>query len=429
MRFGMALFLFFGALGAVASAASEPAPVPDPATHTVTVFHWWTSPSEAAALDALVAAFESRHPELSVEPTNAGRGTAAILPVLTERAAANQAPEATLAHGGYSPDSLIAAGLLSPVDDVWTAEKLEAVIPAAIREMVRRDGHYYVVPLGIHRDNVLWYNQPLLAKHGIDPATLTTWEALFQAARKLQQGGVEAPIQIGATWTVVHVFACMMASQGIAGYEDWANGRIREAGDARVRTAFELLAKYVGLANKDHVDLDWDVAIGRVASGEAAFAIMGDWANAVFQHAGLQLDEDYGARLVPGTEGMYGVTLDGFARPARLAQPQNAERWLRLAASRDGQDVFNTRKGSIPARTDADVARYGAYQRAAIEDFKRARLLFPGFGTAMPDAYQAEMQTVMNAFLADRDVRRAEEALAAASQRVAGSYTRVWALK
>jgi glucose/mannose transport system substrate-binding protein len=423
----MALFLFLSAAGA--HAASEAAPAPHPAAQTLTVFHWWTSPSEAAALDALVAAFESRHPGLSVEPTNAGRGTAAILPVLKERAAANGGPDATLAHGGYSPDSLIAANLLSPVDDVWAAENLEAVIPAAIRDMVRSDGHYYVVPLGIHRDNVLWYNQPLLARHGIDPATLTTWEALFQAARKLRQGGVEAPIQIGATWTVVHVFACMMASQGIVGYEDWANGRIREAGDARVRRAFALLAEYVGLANEDHVDLDWDVAIGRVAKGEAAFAIMGDWANAVFQHAGLELDEGYGARVVPGTEGMYGVTLDGFARPARLAHPQNAERWLRLAASREGQDAFNTRKGSIPARTDADVARYGAYQRRAIEDFESARLLFPGFGTAMPDAYQVEMSTVINAFLAEPDVRRAEEALAAATQRVAASHTRVWALK
>jgi glucose/mannose transport system substrate-binding protein len=427
MRPWMALFAFLAV--ADASAASEPASAPDPARHTVTVFHWWTSPSEAAALQALVTAFESRHPGLSVEPTNAGRGTAAILPVLAKRAAANDAPDATLAHGGYSPQSLIAAGLLSPVDEVWTAENLEAVIPAAIRDMVRTEGHYYVVPLGIHRDNVLWYNRPLLERHGIDPATLTTWEAFFQAARKLRQGGVEAPVQIGATWTVVHAFACMMASQGIAGYEDWANGRLREPGDARVRRAFELLAEYVGLANEDHVDLDWDVAIGRVARGEAAFAIMGDWADAVFQHAGLELDADYGARLVPGTEGIYGVTLDGFARPASLPHPQNAERWLRLAASREGQDVFNTRKGSIPARTDADAKLYGAYQRRAIDDFKRARLLFPGFGTAMPDAYQAEMTAVMNTFLADRDVRRAEEALAAATKRVAASYSRLWDLK
>ncbi|MGH3646105.1 MAG: hypothetical protein ACRDTM_02860 [Micromonosporaceae bacterium] len=37
--------------------------------------------------------------------------------------------------------------------------------------------------------------------------------------------------------------------------------------------------------------------------------------------------------------------------------------------------AFNTRKGSIPARSDADPADYPAYQRAAIADFKRLRLV------------------------------------------------------
>jgi glucose/mannose transport system substrate-binding protein len=37
--------------------------------------------------------------------------------------------------------------------------------------------------------------------------------------------------------------------------------------------------------------------------------------------------------------------------------------------------AFNTRKGSIPARSDADPADYPAYLRAAIADFKRLRLV------------------------------------------------------
>jgi hypothetical protein len=37
--------------------------------------------------------------------------------------------------------------------------------------------------------------------------------------------------------------------------------------------------------------------------------------------------------------------------------------------------AFNTRKGFIPARSDADPADYPAYQRAAIADFKRLSLV------------------------------------------------------
>jgi glucose/mannose transport system substrate-binding protein len=41
-------------------------------------------------------------------------------------------------------------------------------------------------------------------------------------------------------------------------------------------------------------------------------------------------------------------------------------------ASVEGQQAFNTRKGSIPARSDADPADYPAYQRAAIADLQAA---------------------------------------------------------
>jgi glucose/mannose transport system substrate-binding protein len=402
--------------------------VPNASGPRLSFYHWWTSPSEAAALDGLVGVFKGRYAGVRVEPMVAGRGTAAILSVLETRRQAGDPPEAVFAHGGYSPEPLVRAGLLSPVDDVWASEKLDAVIPPVIREMSRSGGRYYVVPLGIHRDNVIWYNKPLLDRHGIDPATLTTWDTFFAAAGKLRAAGVDSPIQMGETWTAAHAFACIVAGQGLAGYEDWANGKIRKPGDPRLASALGLLKEYVGYANRDHARLGWDAAIARVVKGEGAFSIMGDWADGVFQQADREFGKDYGALLVPGTAAMYGVTFDGFARPAGLADNKASDRWLGLVASHEGQDAFNTRKGSIPARTDADVARYTSHQRAAIHDFRSATLLFPGLGTAMPDTYQAELQAILAAFLTDLDVENADMALAAAASRAHASYTRAWSL-
>lgn len=63
-------------------------------------------------------------------------------------------------------------------------------------------------------------------------------------------------------------------------------------------------------------------------------------------------------------------------RPAQDApNAAGANGWLKTVASVEGQQAFNTRKGSIPARSDADPADYPAYQRAAIADFKRLRLV------------------------------------------------------
>jgi glucose/mannose transport system substrate-binding protein len=403
-------------------------PAPNAPGPRLSFYHWWTSPSEAAALDGLVGVFKGRYSDVMVQPMVGGRGTAAILPLLETRARAGDPPEAVFAHGGYSPEPLVRAGLLSPVDDVWTAEALEAVMPPVIREMSQSRGRYYVVPLGIHRDNVVWYNKSLLARHGIDPATLTTWDAFFAAARKLRAAGVDAPVQMGETWTAAHAFAGIVASQGLAGYEDWVNGKIRKAGDPRLASALSVFKEYIGYANRDHARVGWDAAIERVVKGEGAFSIMGDWADGVFRQAGREFGNDYGALLVPGTAGMYGVTLDAFARPAGLTHKAPSDHWLGLVASREGQDTFNTRKGSIPARTDADVARYAAYQRSAIHDFRAAKLLFPGLGTAMPDTYQAELQTTLAAFLADLDVKKADEALAQAAIRAGAGYTRTWSL-
>ena len=81
----------------------------------------------------------------------------------------------------------------------------------------------------------------------------------------------------------------------------------------------------------------------------------------------------------------YGVTVDAFLQTHNSPSPANSDYWMRVAASREGQDAFNSLKGSIPARTDPDVSRYDTYQRSAIADFKAARL-YPSVGAVAPAA-------------------------------------------
>ena len=214
-----------------------------------------------------------------------------------------------------------------------------------------------------------------------------------------------------------------MASQGTAAYQDWVNGKIGSASDPRIIQALGALKRYVGLANRDYAGLDWLVALRRVAAGQSAFYWMGDWANGEFRATGLVYGKDYGVIAAPGTNGLYGVSIDAFVKPLGIAQSENANRWLRVATSREGQDAFNAHKGSIPARRDPNLARYDAYQRWAIASFKQSRP-YPYVGAALPATYVRTLSAVLEAFLADGDVRRAAEALAAATANSA--FTRVW---
>jgi glucose/mannose transport system substrate-binding protein len=397
----------------------------------LTFFHWWTSPSESSALGALVKLFSEKYPDVTVvsapAPPN-GRGMA-LFPIIKRFAAAKQAPDAFQMHAGYASQVFFDGGLLAPIDDLWAMDKLEDVIPPMIRDMNKFEGHYYSVPVNVHRTNVIWYNKPLLDKHKIDPATLTTWDAFFKAAQALKAEGVPAPIQMGPLWTATHVFECILASLGPEAYEDWINGRMTASDDPRLVEAFQTFAKYLSLVNKDHNEIEWDKAIKRVMSGEGAFCTMGDWANGEFRFAGMKYGKDYGTILVPGTKGLYGLDVDTFQHPRGIAEPTNSARWLRLAASREGQDAFNPFKGSIPARTDADVTRYDPYQRTAIADLKTARTLYPSTGSAIPEVVNSRLNETMAAFMADQDVPKAAAGLASTISKLSAKYSRHWSLK
>ena len=65
-----------------------------------------------------------------------------------------------------------------------------------------------------------------------------------------------------------------------------------------------------------------------------------------------------GLRLAaaPGNDGIYQMLSDSFGLPKDVKNRDAALNWLKVCGSKDGQDGFNPPKGSIPARTDADMS-------------------------------------------------------------------------
>jgi glucose/mannose transport system substrate-binding protein len=49
---------------------------------------------------------------------------------------------------------------------------------------------------------------------------------------------------------------------------------------------------------------------------------------------------------------------DSFGLPKGAPNREAAGEWLTLAASQEGQDAFNPKKGSIPSRLDGHRALY-----------------------------------------------------------------------
>ena len=127
--------------------------------------------------------------------------------------------------------------------------------------------------------------------------------------------------------------------------------------------------RLLGYANTDRDSLDWQDATQRVASGQAAFTVMGDWALMAFGEPGATPPEHIVWSPVPGTDATFDLVIDAFTLPVGAEHPEAARSWLTTVASAQGQTVFSNAKGSLPARSDLGAATLGTYQRAALDSF------------------------------------------------------------
>jgi glucose/mannose transport system substrate-binding protein len=270
-----------------------------------------------------------------------------------------------------------------------------------VLEIVSANGHYWSVPVNIHRANVLWYNKKLFADNSLQaPAT---FDDFFKVADALKAKGITA-LALGdkEPFASGHLFeAVLVGTLGADGYSGLWTGKTKWD-DAKVTDALNTTKKMLGYINSDHSALTWDQANDLLIQGKAGMTIMGDWVDADYK---AKKFTDYGWANSPGTKGLYDALSDTFALPKNAKNRANAIDWLKLAGSREGQDAFNPLKGSIAARNDADKNLYDDYQKAAIADFQSNELL-PSVvhGAAAKESWVTDFVNTMNAFSGKKDV-------------------------
>lgn len=402
--------------------------------NALTIYHWWTSPGESAAINALIDVFADKYPGTIILPSSitgkdSGGGSIDLFNVIQPMISASEAPDVFQINGGYAGERYTDGNHLEIIDSIWESKELEKVIPPIVQDICKVKGHYYAVPVNIHRTNVVWYNKKLLDENNIDPEGLDSWDKFFEACEKLKNNGIKNPIQMGAAWTAGQVFEGIVASIGIDFYEDWINGKLTDPDDPRITEAFETFKKYISYVNPDNPETQWNTATDRVIRGEGAFNIMGDWNNGEFEAAELKYGTDYGTIPVPGTKKLYALGIDTFQHPKGSAHPVNAYKWLEVVSSREGQDAFNPLKGSISARLDSDITKYGEYQKTAMSDFWQAKHMYPTLSNGTPIVFADEIQNILTDFIQNPDSKKAVMEMTTFTKENSETFTRNWILE
>jgi len=380
----------------------------------VEVFSWWTGGGEAAGLEAMIKVFNEQYP--NIEFINAavagGAGTNARA-VLATRLQAGDPPDSWQGHAGQELiGTYVAGGQIEPLNSLYDAEGWLDVMPETLIPLISQDGYIYSVPVNIHRANVLWYNPSILEANGV--AVPTTMDEWFAAMDTLQAAGV-TPLALGEQWTQMHLMeTVLLGSLGADAYNGLWDGST-DWGSAEVTAALDNFQKALTYTNSDAASLTWQDASQLVVNGDAAFNVMGDWAEGYFRELGKTPMTDYGWAPVPGSGGVFQFLSDSFTLAVGAPHTDGAEAWLKIAGSKAGQEAFNPVKGSICARTDCDPTLFGEYLQSAMDDWSSNTVVGSlTHGVVANDSWKSEIDTALGLFIASPDVATFQDALVAA---------------
>ena len=386
------------------------------ASKDVTVFTWWADGGEKAGLDGLVSAFGTECKDYKfVNSAVAGGAGSNAKQVLANDLAAKKPPSTFQAHAVAELGDYIKNGQVDDVSDLYKEFGLDKAFPQSLLDNLTVDGKIYSVPANVHRANVVWANPEVLKKANLDatkaPATVDAWIADLE---KLKAAGVKAPLATSKGFAQEMVMEVVLLAElgpdkfiGLWKGETDANG-------ADVTAALTKYQKLLSYSNVDRDAIDWSDALGYVNAGKAGYTVMGDWV-AAQQLANKVADSAYTYWPAPGTAGNFQFLADSFTLPTGGQDPDGAKCWLKTVGSAEGQKAFNTKKGSIPARSDAAPADYPKYQQSAMADWAKDKIVPScAHGAACSLGQNDSILSAISQFSGKQDVPTLQKALAAA---------------
>jgi len=385
---------------------------------------WLACPvkAEAAALDVLKQDLESKGVSWEDMPVAGGGGEAAMT-ALRARVTAGNAPTAVQMLG-FDILDWANENALGNLDSVAEKEGWNDVVPTALQQFSKHDGHWIAAPVNVHSTNWVWINKAALdAAGGKAPES---WDELIAVLDKMKENGVESPLGHGGQpWQEATVFDGVVLSLGTDFYKKSMIDLDTDAlGGEMMVEAFERMQQLRGYVDDNFSGRDWNLASAMVIEGKAGMQVMGDWAKGEFLKAGQKPGEDFVCVRFPGTQGAVTFNSDQFAM-FEVGDDGKESQMLMAAAIMNPvfQSAFNVVKGSVPARTDVPDSDFDDCGKKGMVDLAEANtngMLFGSMahGHAAPAAVKNALYDVVTRhFNGDLSSEEAAEELAASIAR------------
>ncbi|HEY0214401.1 MAG TPA: ABC transporter substrate-binding protein [Paenirhodobacter sp.] len=394
------------------------------ADESVEVLHWWTAGGEAAALNILKENLAKQGVSWKDMPVAGGSGVQAMT-ALRARVTAGDAPTAVQMLG-FDIRDWAEMGILSNLDDLAGKQGWDKVVPAALQDFAKYDGHWIAAPVDVHSTNWLWINKAALDKAG--GKTPENMDELFALLDNFKAQGITPLAHGGQPWQDGTLWEAVVLSVGGA---DFYKKAVLQAdpealGSDTMRQVFNDMTKLRAYFDDSFSGRDWNLSSAMVIEGKAGAQEMGDWAKGEFLRAGQVPGKDFVCMRFPGTQGDVLFNSDQFVMfEQKDAGAKDAQEKLASdVMSPEFQIAFNKVKGSVPARTDIADTEFDDCAKKGMKDLSEAAAngtfmgsLAHGYGQpgAVKEAiFDVVTQQLNGQITTDEALKRLPEAIAAA---------------
>jgi len=272
--------LFWTVLAAILSFCLVPASEARDAKGRVVFLHYWTG-SMSGGVSEMVSAFNKLQPSIPLADAGFEHESfkVGIRPMLTSK----QPPDLFSYWAGARTASLVEAGLLAPIDDVWAEQQLDRRFSQAVAKSCTYGGHKYAVPLTQHYIAV-FYDKKLFGSLGLTPPS--TWDEFLTVCARIKAAG-RIPVAMGARdkWPAQFWFDFLLLYTAGSPYRERLLQGKASWRDPEVQRAFglwkDMLAR--GYFTPQPTLYDWSEAAKSVTNGQAAMTLMGTWVIGLFE--------------------------------------------------------------------------------------------------------------------------------------------------
>jgi len=343
----------------------------------VTISHYFTGDLGHGAITRIFADFEK---EKAIHVADSPTGHEDFKTAILVMAAGRNLPDVFSYWAGARTQFVVDSGALRPIDDLWQASKLDAVVPASVAKgATLYAGKRYLVPFGYHYAG-LFYNKKALAKAGVKAAP-ATWPEFIALCKTLKAAGM-APIALGSKnrWPAQFWFDYLVLRT--AGPEYRARLMAGQASytDPEALAAMKLWKELIdaGFFAKNANADDWTDAADKVSRGEAGMTLMGTWITGYWDGLKQKAGEDYDFYEFPVIDPKVPKAavgpVDGLVISANAKNPEAAKELLAyLVTNTKAQASWAKVQGALSPNVNVDPAGYSPVMRRALEVVSAAK--------------------------------------------------------